>query len=386
MATSTWVRNFIDLHTHLSGAVKEFHVIIRNLAPHPHAGAIQTLVIGMTSYIENVTQTFDDLCTQSQRGPPFDPTMIVIMQDTMSKISEQVKGLHLLHALALTMFENMQTTNSSDHEHGGPPPQTQDDSSDSGHQEPVGNRGMVKDFATALLDELERLGADVTEHRRRLRQNSAVPQIDVCQPKVTEAHSEAVVEQDGSHLNPKITLGQLSECPPQVDTCQHSVPETVNDKHGSKTVITQVRPNSYPPMTPGQHIECLQTEMQCKSKCIKTERLGQDMVKSQLPDLNKTNSKGHSTHKSMKKKNSAQHKTKFMRHGQNTVQYISPHRPKTKFRAQLQKVKINQNPNKKKKSNTNQILMARLSDHKIPDHSLTSNALPNKPRFKTRYK
>ena len=47
-------------------------------------------------------------------------------------------------------------------------------------QEPVGNRGMVKDFATALLDELERLGADVTEHCRRLRQNSAVPQIDVC--------------------------------------------------------------------------------------------------------------------------------------------------------------------------------------------------------------
>ena len=100
MATSTCVRNFIDLHTHLSGAVKEFHVIIRNLAPHPHAGAIQTLVIGMTSYIENVTQTFDDFCTQSQRGPPFDPTMVVIMQDTMSKISEQVKGLHLLHALA----------------------------------------------------------------------------------------------------------------------------------------------------------------------------------------------------------------------------------------------------------------------------------------------
>ena len=115
---------------------------------------------------------------------------------------------------------------------------------------------MVKDFATALLDELERLGADVTEHRRRLRQNSAVPQIDVCQPRVTEAHgmrqdSEAVVEQDGSHLSPKITLGQLSECPPQVDTCQHSVPETVNDKHGSKTVITQVRPNSNLPITPG---------------------------------------------------------------------------------------------------------------------------------------
>ena len=75
-------------------------------------------------------------------------------------------------------------------------------------QEPVGNRGMVTDLATALLDELERLGADVTEHHRRLRQNSAEPQIDVCQPTVTEAHgirqdSEAVVEQDGSHLSPK---------------------------------------------------------------------------------------------------------------------------------------------------------------------------------------
>ena len=73
MATSTCVRNFIDLHTHLSGAVKEFHVIIRNLAPRPHAGAIQTLVKGMTSYIENFTQTFDDFCTQSQRGPPLTP-------------------------------------------------------------------------------------------------------------------------------------------------------------------------------------------------------------------------------------------------------------------------------------------------------------------------
>ena len=105
-------------------------------------------------------------------------------------------------------------------------------------QEPMGNRGMVKDFATALLDELERLGAYVTEHHRRLRQNSAVPQIDVCQPTVTEAHvlrqdSEAVVEQDGSYLSPKITLGQ-------VETCQHSVPETVNDKHGSKTVLPKL--------------------------------------------------------------------------------------------------------------------------------------------------
>ena len=145
-------------------------------------------------------------------------------------------------------------------------------------QEPVGNRGMVKDFATALLDELERLGADVTEHCRRLRQNSAVPQIDLCQPTATEAHgmrqdSEAVVEQDGSHLSPKITMGQLSECPPQIETCQHSVPETINDKHGSKIVITQVRPNSNLPITPGHHVECPQKEMQCKSKCMKTENL-----------------------------------------------------------------------------------------------------------------
>ena len=43
----------------------------------------------------------------------------------------------------------------------------------------MGNRGMETDFATALLDELEMLGADVTEHCRRLRQNSTVPQIDV---------------------------------------------------------------------------------------------------------------------------------------------------------------------------------------------------------------
>ena len=55
-------------------------------------------------------------------------------------------------------------------------------------QEPVGNRGMETDFATALLGALERLGADVTEHHRGLRQNSAVLQIDVCQPIVTEAH------------------------------------------------------------------------------------------------------------------------------------------------------------------------------------------------------
>ena len=359
MATSTCVRNFIDLHTHLSGAVKEFHVIIRNLAPHPHAGAIQTLVKGMTSYIENFTQTFDDFCTQSQRGPPFDPTMIVIMQDTMSRISEQVKGLHLLHALALTMFENMQTTNSSDLDHQGPPPQTQDDSSDSGHQEQSPN----------------------------LHQNSVHAPIQ----EISWYNIPGITEELEHTSNYE---GEQTRAPIQ-EVSWYAVLGVPENKNRSITT----RPNSYPPMTPGQHIECLQKEMQCKSKCIKTERLGQDMVKSQLPDLNKTNSKGHSTHKSMKKKRSAQHKTKFMRHGQNTVQYKSPQLPKTKFRAQPQKVKINQKPNKKKKSNTNQILMTRLSDHKIPDHSLTSNAssftdilhlpfklLPNKPRFKTRYK
>ena len=242
---------------------------------------------------------------------------------------------------------------------------------------------MVTDFATALLDELERLGADVTEHHRRLRQNSVVPQIDVCQPTVTEAHgmrqdSEAVVEQDGSHLSPKITLGQLSECPPQVDTCQHSVPETVNDKHGSKTVITQVRPNSNLPITPGQHVECPQKKMQCKSKCIKTEKHGQNTVKPQHPELNKTISKlkldkDHRTYKSKKKEGSAQHKSKCMRHGQNMVKYKSPEMPKTKFRTQPQKVKIKKpkKTNKKKKSNTNQIFATKLSNHKIPDHSLT---------------
>ena len=213
-------------------------------------------------------------------------------------------------------------------------------------QEPMGKRGMVTDFATALLDELERLGADVTEHcrRLRLRQNSTVPQIDVCQPTVTEAHgmrqdSEALVEQDGSHLSPKITLGQLSECPPQVDTCQRSVPDTVNDKHGSRIVITQVRPNLNPPITLGQHVECPQKEMQCKSKCMKTEKLGQNTVKPQHPELNKTNSKlksdkGHRTHKSKKKKRSAQCKSKCMRHGQNMVKNKSPQMPKTKFKAQ----------------------------------------------------
>ena len=55
-----------------------------------------------------------------------------------------------------------------------------------GFWEPVGNRRMATDyqmqnaFATALLDQLEDLGANVTEHHRRLRprQYSAVPQIE----------------------------------------------------------------------------------------------------------------------------------------------------------------------------------------------------------------
>ena len=53
-------------------------------------------------------------------------------------------------------------------------------------QDPVGNRRMVTDyqmqnaFATVLLDQLEDLGADITEHHRRLkpRQYSAIPQIE----------------------------------------------------------------------------------------------------------------------------------------------------------------------------------------------------------------
>ena len=120
--------------------------------------------------------------------------------------------------------------------------------------------------------------------------------------------------------------------------------------------------------------------MQCKSKCLKTEKLGQNTVKPQHPELNTTNSKlksdkGHRTHKSKKKKRSTQHKSKCMKHGQNMVRYKSPEMPKTKFRAQPQKVKIKKpkKTNKKKKSNTNQILAAKLTNHKIPDHSLTSN-------------
>ena len=52
-------------------------------------------------------------------------------------------------------------------------------------QEPMGNRRMddyqmQNAFASALLDQLEDLGADVKEHHRRLspRQYSAVPQIE----------------------------------------------------------------------------------------------------------------------------------------------------------------------------------------------------------------
>ena len=175
-------------------------------------------------------------------------------------------------------------------------------------------------------------------------------------------------------------------------------------------MITQVRPNSNPLITPGQHVECPQKEMQCKSKCMKTEKLGQNTVKPQHLELNKTNcklnsklksDKGHRTHKSKKKKRSAQHKSKCMRHGHNMVKYKSPQMPKTKFRAQQQKVKIKKwkKTNKKEKSNTNQILAAKLPNHKILDHSLTSNIssftdilplpfrlLPKRPRVKIKYK
>ena len=87
------------------------------------------------------------------------------MQDTISRISEQFKGLCLLHAIALEIFKNLQLTNNfdldnqgppaqytncfdldhwdppsqninrSDLDQQGPPPQTQGDSSDFGHQE-----------------------------------------------------------------------------------------------------------------------------------------------------------------------------------------------------------------------------------------------------------
>ena len=75
--------------------------------------------------------------------------------------------------------------------------------------------------------------------------------------------------------------------------------------------------------------------------------------------------------------------------------------PKTKFRTQPQKVKIKKpkKTSKKKKSNTNQIFAAKLPNHKILDHSLTSNVssftdilplsfrlLPKRPRVKIKYK
>ena len=40
----------------------------------------------------------------------------------MSRIYEQLKGLCLLHAIALEMFKNLQPTNYSDPDHRGPPP------------------------------------------------------------------------------------------------------------------------------------------------------------------------------------------------------------------------------------------------------------------------
>ena len=107
---STWSRDFINLYTNLSWVVNEFHVTIRHLASHPHAGSIQTLVKGMESYAQNFAQIFDNCCTHSQRGPLTEPTTIVIIQDTMSRIYEQLKRLCLLHTIALDMFKNLQPT------------------------------------------------------------------------------------------------------------------------------------------------------------------------------------------------------------------------------------------------------------------------------------
>ena len=55
-----------------------------------------------------------------------------------------------------------------------------------GFQDPVGNRSLVMDnnmqnaFASALVDQLEELGTNVTECHRRLRPSkySAIPQIE----------------------------------------------------------------------------------------------------------------------------------------------------------------------------------------------------------------
>ena len=114
-------RNFIDLHLHLSQAVNEFHVIIRHLASHPHAGSIQTLVKGMESYAQNFTQILDSCCTQCQREPPSHPTTALIIEDMISRIHGQLKGLYLLCEIALEMFNILQATNNSDPDHQGPP-------------------------------------------------------------------------------------------------------------------------------------------------------------------------------------------------------------------------------------------------------------------------
>ena len=114
---STNSRNLIDLYTNLSCAVNESHVTIRHLASHPHAASTQTLVKSMESYAQSFSQVSDDCCTQTQRGPLIDPTTEVIIQDTMSRIYEQLEGLCLPHALALEMFKNLQPTNDSDPDH-----------------------------------------------------------------------------------------------------------------------------------------------------------------------------------------------------------------------------------------------------------------------------
>ena len=119
---STCSRNFIDLYTNLSWAVNEYHVAIKHVASHPHAGSIPTLVKSMESYAQNFSQVFDDYCTQSQRGPLIHPTTDVIIQDTMSRIHEQLKSLCFLHAIVWEMFKNLQTTNNFDPDHQGPPP------------------------------------------------------------------------------------------------------------------------------------------------------------------------------------------------------------------------------------------------------------------------
>ena len=119
---STCSRNLFDLYTNLSWAVNEFHVTIRHLASLPNAGSIQTLDKSMESYAQNFSQVFDNCCIQSQREALIDPTTDVIIQDTMSRIYEQLKRLCLLHAIALEMFKNLQPTNNSDPDHQGPPP------------------------------------------------------------------------------------------------------------------------------------------------------------------------------------------------------------------------------------------------------------------------